>query len=110
MGIDPAGVTNIWGSTFGVNLSPVHPTGVCYPSAYGAPNSSSAFLARLGTSGRASLLYLGNEWEVVELGPAAAEIALSCIGNGASFFVNVPLAPNEIVSFFGTDSCQGSNP
>jgi uncharacterized protein (TIGR03437 family) len=41
-----------------------------------------------------------NTWQILQLGPAASKIALSCIGNAASF-ANVPLAPNEIVSLFG---------
>lgn len=51
-------------------------------------------------SSGASVLHFGADWEVLGLGPAASEIAMSCIGNGASF-ADGPLAPNEIVSIFG---------
>ena len=133
MGIDPAGIAYAWGSVFGANLTPVHATQACYPPAIPQNSATpNAFLARLGDNGEvlqltylgippdlvaggpiqfdsagASLLYLGNSdiesnLEIVKLGPAASEIALSCVGNGASF-ENMPLAPNEIVSLFGTD-------
>jgi uncharacterized protein (TIGR03437 family) len=129
MGVDSAGGTSIVGATYGVNLSPVHPTQTCsQPSA----SSDSAFLARFDVNGnllqftflgipanflpdsqilfqsaKASLLYfatptqwfIGN-WEILTLGPASSEVTLSCIGDGATF-ANGPLSPNEIVSLFG---------
>ena len=128
MGVDSAGVTSIVGGSYGVNLTPVHPTQTCsQPPA----SSGSAFLARFDVNGnlvqftyldvpanfvpgttvlfqpnQASLLYfmqtqfsVGN-WEILTLGPASSEVTLSCIGDGATF-TNGPLSPNEIVSLFG---------
>ena len=121
MSIDPEGITTLWGGLSGVNLGLVNPTQVCYPR-------SSAFLVRLdnngdvlestflnipplfiaGTalsfhSGGASLLYgsfTEADFKILNLGPAASEITLGCIGSAASF-ANSVLAPNEIVSLFG---------
>jgi uncharacterized protein (TIGR03437 family) len=123
--VDPAGITNLWGGTSGINFPSVHPTQNCLPPAPGGGSTSGAFLVRLGAaggllqstcldiaphfvvtspmlfdSGGASLLYVSAEWEIVKLGPAASEIVVSSIGNGATF-ENTPLAPNEIVSLFG---------
>jgi len=128
MGVDSAGVTNIVGSTYGINLSPVHPTQTCsQPFA----SSGSAFLARLDVHGNllqftylgipanflsetpivlqsdhASLLYFtiteisAGNWAILTLGPGSSEVTLSCIGDGATFTYG-PLSPNEIVSLFG---------
>jgi uncharacterized protein (TIGR03437 family) len=125
MGVDSTGVTSIVGGAGGANLSPVHPTQPCSQPPEASDN---AFLARfdgngnllqftyLGIpasfgppivlqSGKASLLYSGTatqpgNWEVLSLGPASSEVALSCIGDGATFTIG-PISPNEIVSLFG---------
>jgi uncharacterized protein (TIGR03437 family) len=125
MGVDSAGVTSIVGGADGANLSPVHPTQACSQV---PETSDNAFLARFDANGKllqftylgipanvsppivfqsgtASLLYSGattqpDNWEVLSLGPASSEVALSCIGDGATFTVG-PLSPNEIVSLFG---------
>jgi uncharacterized protein (TIGR03437 family) len=126
MAIDAQGNTVLLGGTYSINLPPVHPTQVCYsPAPLLTPNSARAFLARFDAAGDlqqssylnatsdfiqgdtidfnssgASVLHFGADWEVLGLGPAVSEIAMSCIGNGASFATG-PLAPNEIVSIFG---------
>jgi uncharacterized protein (TIGR03437 family) len=124
MGIDSAGVAHLWGATSGANLPVVQPTATCLlPSPF---DSTTAFLAGVGddgevlqttylgqppnfvtispivfNSGGATLLEFGaSTWQILQLGPAASEVALGCIGNAASF-ADMPLAPNEIVSLFG---------
>ena len=118
MAVDATGITDLWGKTSDVNLPPVHPTAVCVPA-------SNAFLTRLDNYGStlqstflngpptlfsgagmffnssgAYLLAIDTGLEILSLGPASSEVALSCIGSGASF-KNAPLAPNQIVSLFG---------
>jgi hypothetical protein len=125
--VDSSGVVNMVGETQAVNLTQVNPTQQCLPPTL---NSSNAFLVRIDTNGNlfqstylqqpvnngqgaakaamtvtssgASVIFWapGADVMTMALGPASATIALACAGNAASF-VDMPLAPNEIVSIFG---------
>lgn len=126
MSIDSAGVTYLWG-TAGPDLAAVHPTQPCdrssnpflarvgndgtllqvtylntplsavpAPIPFISPGGSMFF----NTTG-AMLPARGVNWEILNLGPATAEISLSCMGSAASL-TTAPLAPNEIVSLFWT--------
>jgi len=128
LAIDSAGITYVWGSVMAANLVPYHATHSCPLPAGSLGPPPGIFLGSFGDDGKelqltyldaplsflatgpiqfdssgASLLSVGGiyDLQILRLGPAASEVALSCIGNGASFD-NMPVAPNEIVSLFGT--------
>jgi uncharacterized protein (TIGR03437 family) len=130
--IDSTGVADIIGLTSGADIPLVHPTEVCsqrtdsslpvYPK--------NEFFIRIGNDGQilqstylpsgltpfngqafitanptgATVLvsdYAESTFKALDVGPTNTEITLACIGNAASFG-NLPLAPYEIVSLFGT--------
>ncbi len=122
----PIGNTVIWASAAGVDLQPVHPTQSCAPPLATAPATYDSWLVRIDDTGilieetflgippssasspivftpTGALLLTSPspDFEVVSLGPAASEVSLSCIGNAATL-ANMALAPNEIVSLFGS--------
>jgi uncharacterized protein (TIGR03437 family) len=127
--VDSTGVTDIVGVTGGADLPLLHPTQICHQPT----NTSflgNGFLVRIGDDGQvlqstflpsdvqnslnvilmvnsssASVLVMddsGSEYKALDLGPATSEVTLACIGNAASI-ENLPLAPNEIVSLFGSN-------
>jgi uncharacterized protein (TIGR03437 family) len=124
-------VTDIFGTTAGANLPLLHPTQFCHQPNAASFSSSNEFLVRIGNDGKvfqstyfsgdvailtgpqafitpsqdgASVLVLDDsdyEYRALDLGPATSEVTLACLGNAASF-QNMPLAPNELISIFGT--------
>ena len=130
MAIDPSGVTGIIGDTPAINLAQVNPTQPC--GVAGSAYSPNTFLVRIDANGNtlettylengaytangnpqlamnvsstsASVLFWSSYPDpttLLTLGPASATIALGCVGNAASY-ETMALAPNEIVSAFGT--------
>ena len=130
LAIDSLGIADIVGDTASVNLTEVNPVQLCVVTAGGVP-AMNAFLVRIDPNGNllqstylqesvgsnsggviqaavtantsgASVVFLTPSSDVLtmSLGPSSTTIALTCGGNAASFS-NMPLAPNEIASFFG---------
>jgi uncharacterized protein (TIGR03437 family) len=128
--IDSTGVTDIFGITVGADLPLLRPTQVCHQPT-NASLLVNGFLVRTGDDGQvlqsafvptgiavltppqvfisptdngATVLVLDGsdlEYKALDLGPGASEVSLACIGNAASLEI-LPLAPNEIISLFGT--------
>jgi uncharacterized protein (TIGR03437 family) len=60
------------------------------------------------TSGATAIFWSqGTDVSVMTLLPAGGTVAMTCVGNAASF-VNMPLAPNEIVTVFGQNLGPGA--
>jgi uncharacterized protein (TIGR03437 family) len=129
MAVDSLGTANIVGETSSVSLTEVNPVQQCVTKLAGS--AMNAFLVRIDSKGSllqstylqdsfggngegdtqaaltvstsgASVILWNQPSDVMTmtLGPSSATIALACGGNAASFS-NMPLAPNEIASFFG---------
>ncbi|HEX5227027.1 MAG TPA: hypothetical protein VFW44_04925 [Bryobacteraceae bacterium] len=77
--IDSSGVADIFGETPAVNLTQVNPTQPCLAS---APNSSNAFLMRVGANG--DVLQSTYLQQLVNNGQGAARTALALTTSGAS--------------------------
>jgi uncharacterized protein (TIGR03437 family) len=129
MAADSAGGTEILAATGATNVPEVNPTQACVPAA--ASGGLSLYLVRIDATGnlaQATFLDVGGSnlaaaltpggpgayvalssinsdvttVSTFTLGPASGTVSLGCVGNAASF-VNMPLAPNEIVAAFGAN-------
>lgn len=124
---DSAGDTVLLGFTSQVNLAQVNATQSCAIPAVNALSALNAFLVRMdgngnvvqstyldylpslvsGTmgvtsSGALALLYgPGSAVTALSLAPTAQTAGVGCVGNSASFMA-MPIAPNEIVSVYGS--------
>lgn len=130
--IDSTGVADIIGLTQGADLPLVRPTELCSQQTDSSLSvyPTNEFLIRIGNGGQilqstylpsgltpfngqafiianptgATVLVSDDAestFKALDVGPTDTEITLACIGNAASFG-NLPLAPYEIVSLFGT--------